>query len=69
MTDMRPIEFGLKELAKAITVKSHRDKDIAIGNAAMELFNGSPDNVSIDDCLDLAKRVFNEARASNTKPA
>jgi len=67
--DMRPIEFGLKELAGAIRAKSHRDKDIAIGNATMELFSGSPDNVTLDDCMETARKMFNEAGTSNKQPA
>lgn len=66
---MRPIESGLKELAGAIRAKSHRDKDIAIGNAALALYQDPNRSDNLADCLTTVREAFNETRTANTKPS
>jgi hypothetical protein len=53
--DLRPLEFGLKEVAKAIRTNAQINKEMAVGKAVVALVCGGHDE---EEATELVNKAF-----------
>jgi len=56
--DTRPIEFGMKEIAKAIRTKAQIDKEIEVGKAIIAMHMHVGRDYALEEATELVNKAF-----------